>query len=128
LALQVYRQLGQLIHLPVRIPQQVLDQVAAGAGPAELASAGIAAEQTLAALRQLIDGQAPFPPWTEEGLPEEESLAIIEAALKAGQGLQMSYYTAGRDELTHRLVEPHRLEWHGRRGTTEPGSRGAGES
>ena len=27
--------------------------------------------------------------------------------------LEMDYYTAGRDELTHRVVEPYRLEQRG---------------
>jgi proteasome accessory factor C len=46
-------------------------------------------------------------------LPVEESLAVIQEALAEGQALEMDYYTAGRDELTHRLVEPYRLEQRG---------------
>jgi len=43
--------------------------------------------------------------WVEPGLPVEETLAVIE------QALEMSYYTAGQQELTHRVVEPLRLEY-----------------
>ena len=55
-------------------------------------------------------GSAPFPPWPEDGLPVEEGLALIKQALAEGQALEMDYYTAGRDTLTHRVVEPYRLE------------------
>ncbi len=58
-------------------------------------------------------GRIPFPPWPEEGLPVEESLALIRQALAEGQALEMDYYTAGRDVLTHRVVEPYRLEKRG---------------
>ncbi len=113
LALQVYRDLNQHIRLPARTPQALLNHLAALATPPDLAAAEVAAEQTMAALRQVIAGWAPFPPWPEGGLPVEESLPIIKQALSTGQALQISYYTAGRDELTHRLVEPYRLEWRG---------------
>jgi hypothetical protein len=110
LALQVYRQLGQLVWLPVRIPQAVLDRVAASLSPADIAGADAAAGRLLAALQEVIEGRAPFPSWPEEGLPLAESLPVIEAAIATGQLLQLSYYTAGRDETTRRLVEPYRLE------------------
>ncbi len=40
----------------------------------------------------------------------EESLTLIEEALAGGNLLAMDYYTAGRDVVTHRVVEPYRLE------------------
>lgn len=113
LALQVYRQLGQLVRLPVRIPQAVLDRVAASLSPADIAGADRAAGRLLAALQEVIEGRAPFPSWPEEGLPLAVSLPVIEAAIATGQLLQLSYYTAGRDETTRRLVEPYRLERRG---------------
>jgi len=111
LALKVYQGLGQHIPLPARIPQAVLDQVAAAAGPETLAAADIAAEQTLAALGQALDGYTAFPPWPEAGLPIEASLPIIEQALAAGQNLELLYYTAGTGRLARRVVEPYRVEW-----------------
>jgi predicted DNA-binding transcriptional regulator YafY len=118
----VYRDLGQYIRLPVRIPQSVVDtltQLANATDPAgqALAGAELAAEQTLAALRQVLDGQTPFPPWPEDGLPQTETLAAIEEALSTGQNLQLLYYAVSTNRLTRRVVEPYRLEWHG--GTEE---------
>jgi proteasome accessory factor C len=79
----------------------------------DLAAAEIAAETVLTQLQEVITGRAPFPAWPAGGLPIEQSLPLIETAVATGQALQMSYYSPGRDELTHRLVEPYRLEHHG---------------
>jgi proteasome accessory factor C len=102
--------LGQLIRLPARTPQALLEVLAAVAGPADLAAAETAAEATLEALQEALVGRAPFPAWRESGLPVEASIAIIEEALAQGQAVEMDYYTAGRDVRTHRVVEPFRLE------------------
>jgi hypothetical protein len=129
LALKVYQGLGRFIRLPARTPQALLEHLAALADPSgqALAAAETAAEAVLAALQDVMDGRATFPPWPEAGLPVEESLALIEEALANGQALEMDYYTAGRDALTHRVVEPYRLEWRGRsRGAREQGCKGAG--
>lgn len=116
LTLRVYQELGQHIRLPVRIPQSVIDQLSPHLTPTDLAAADVVAEQILAALEQAIAGRAAFPPWSGEGLPVEESVPLIETALRDGLYLELDYYSAGRDELTHRLVEPYRLEWRGRAG------------
>jgi hypothetical protein len=110
LALKVYQGLGQFIRLPAHTPQALLEGLAAQAGPEDLAAAETAADVALAALQEAIVGRAAFPPWPEGGLPVEESLAVIRQALAEGQALEMDYYTAGRDVLTHRVVEPYRLE------------------
>jgi proteasome accessory factor C len=44
----------------------------------------------------------------------EESVGLIKEALSEGYALAMDYYTAGRDVVTHRVVEPHRLEQRGK--------------
>ncbi len=110
LAVQVYQQLGQHISLPMRISQTVLDQLIDLASPADLAAAESLAQQTIATINQVIDGRAAFSPWSEEGLPEEESLAIIKQALANGQNIQLLYYAASTDRLTRRVVEPYRVE------------------
>jgi hypothetical protein len=115
LAVRVYQQLGQYIPLPVRLPQTLLDQVTALSSSADLAAAEIAAEQTLAALQQVVEGRTIFPAWPEDGLPVEDSLPVIEEALATGQNLELLYYTAGTDRLTRRVVEPYRIEWRGSR-------------
>ncbi|MEW5957695.1 MAG: WYL domain-containing protein [Chloroflexota bacterium] len=93
--------------------QGVIEPLLAQATPAELQAADIAAERTLAAVQQAIDGRAAFPPWPAGGLPVEDSLPVIKDALAAGHTLELLYYAASTDTLTHRRVEPYRLEWHG---------------
>ncbi|MCP4380883.1 MAG: WYL domain-containing protein, partial [Hyphomicrobiales bacterium] len=135
LALQVYQDLGRYLRLPTRTPQTLKDRLAQLATPADFAAADVAAEQTLAALRQALEGATPFPAWPEDHLPEAKSLAAIETAMSTGQNVRLLYYTAGTDRLTRRVVEPYRVQWHGggeaeeqgSKGAVEQGSRGAGE-
>ena len=114
MAAQLYRSLGLVIPLPARMPQKAMEHLEALAEPGDLAAAEAAAERALAAVQDAIDGRPPFPAWVERELPEEETLALIEEALDEGQWLEMSYYTAGRNELTHRVVEPLRTERQGK--------------
>jgi hypothetical protein len=113
LAAKVYRALGQFIELPTRLPHDLVRRLATLAEPGPLSAAEVAFERTVEALQDAIQGRAAFPVWTETVLPVEESAARIEAALAEGLALEMDYYTAGRDALTHRVVEPHRLEYRG---------------
>jgi hypothetical protein len=113
LAARVYQKLGRFIRLPVRLPQPLLEHLAALAEPGDLAAADAAVERALAALQDAIDGRAAFPAWVEPGLPVEETRALIDEAMAEGHNLEMAYYTAGREELTHRVVEPLRLEQRG---------------
>jgi len=113
LAVQTYRRLGQHLRLPARIPQAVLDALSPHLSPADLAAADVAAEQVMAALRRALDGEIPFPAWNEPALPLEETLAVIEQALAAGQNLNLEYYAASTDTITRRVVEPYRVEWRG---------------
>lgn len=117
LAAQVYRALGDLIDLPTRLPHDLVQHLAALAetesGPLTLGAAQAACHRTIEALQDAIQGRAAFPAWVETTLPVAESVALIERALAEGYALEMDYYTAGRDVLTHRVVEPHRLEYRG---------------
>ncbi|HRV94352.1 MAG TPA: WYL domain-containing protein, partial [Anaerolineae bacterium] len=113
LAIQVYQGLGQLIDLPGRIPQSLLDQLSQSASAVDRAAADQAAQQVLAAVQQAVTGQTAFPPWPQHQPDVAAYAAQIEQALAAGQLLKMRYYSAGRDLLTTRRVEPYRLEQHG---------------
>lgn len=113
LAAKVYRALGQLIDLPAHLPHELLELLAALAEPGSLTAADVAFERTIEALQNAIIGRAAFPVWTEVELPVEESVALIEEALAQGHALEMDYYSAGREVLTHRVVEPQRLEYRG---------------
>jgi len=113
LAARLYQCLGQFIRLPTHAPQALLEHLAALAEPGDLVAAEAAVEQALAALRDALAGRAAFPAWVEPGLDVEETLPLIQQALEEGFALEMDYYTAGREELTHRVVEPLRLEERG---------------
>jgi hypothetical protein len=113
LAVQVYQHLGRHLDLPVRIPQSVIDQLTPHLSPTDLAATDVALANIEAGLHALSEGRTPFPPWPEGGVPVAESLALIETALATGQALDLDYYAASTDRVTHRVVEPYRLEWHG---------------
>ena len=108
--MQVYQGLGQLIDLPSRIPQTLLDQLTPLLSEVDLAAADLAAEQVSEAIQQAVTGQAAFPPWPDNQPDIAAYMTQIEQALATGQLLQMRYYSAGRDTLTNRQVEPYRLE------------------
>jgi hypothetical protein len=110
---KVYQELGHFVRLPVRLPEGLLDHLAALAEPSDLSAAESAAERVLEALKDGLDGYPSFPAWGEPGLPVEQTRAVIEGALAEGGALQMAYFTAGRGEMTHRVVEPLRLEERG---------------
>lgn len=110
---QLYRDLGQHLRLTARIPQALVDKLTALASPADLASARALVDDAMAALHHLIEGRTPFPPWPADHVPVEEGLFIIEGALAEGQNLELDYYAASTDTVTHRVVEPYRLNWHG---------------
>lgn len=113
LAVNVYQALGRFINLPGRIPQAVIDHLTPALTPADMAAVEVMVDKTVAALRRLIEGRTPFPPWSSDSHPEEKSLAVIEQALAAGQPVELLYYAAGTDRLTRRIVEPYRVEWRG---------------
>jgi len=113
LVARLYQKLGRFIPLPVHFPQSLLEHLAAVAEPGDMEAADAALEQALAALQDAIDGWAAFPAWGEPGLAVEETLPLIQQALEQGRALGMTYYTAGRNELTHRVVEPLRIEYRG---------------
>lgn len=115
LAVQLYQRLGAYIALPVHLPQLVFDLLAERLSLADLAAAEVAVEQVMQALRRALDGESPFPTWYKGEVAVAESAALIEAALANGRWLQLTYYSAGRDVTSRRLVEPYRLE---RRGET----------
>jgi predicted DNA-binding transcriptional regulator YafY len=46
--------------------------------------------------------------------PAAETIALIERAIQTGAPLEIVYYSPYRDEVTTRVIEPHRVEWRGR--------------
>jgi hypothetical protein len=113
LTAKVYQALGDVIDLPATVPFGLLAHLASVAEPQALAAAEVAVQRTLNALYEALAGRSPFPVWTAVTLPVEESVAQIKEALATGQALEIEYYTAGRNVVTQRVVEPHRLEYRG---------------
>ena len=128
LAVQVYRALARHGDLPRCIPQAIVERLE-GLRPARLdqgtARPWIAAAETCdAALRYLDPPDEPVSPTVgdeeEENIPPHEEspqrtqlVTQLESAIAAGAVVAMTYYTAGRDAVTERRVEPLRLEWWG---------------
>jgi predicted DNA-binding transcriptional regulator YafY len=99
------------IELPQKIPYALSDKLNAQLSPAAQTAAEQAASQVSERIKQLIDGYAPRYPFPEQTLPQEQSLPLIQQALQQGDYLDITYWSAGRGERTHRIIEPYRLEW-----------------
>lgn len=110
LAARVYCDLGDVLPLPARLPSDLLQHLAAQLAPDALSAAEASAQRVRTALQDALSGRLAFPALSRPTVDVAESLALIEDALAEGQALEICYYTAGRDEVTHRLVEPYRLE------------------
>ncbi len=110
LAGQLYTLLAE--HLPLPVPP------AAEPLQALYTTLSSTTQATLAAQRQIMAEQLgalldnlPFTPPLEPSDPAAW-IPLIDAALAKQQLLQMSYFTAGRNLTTHRLVEPYWRETH----------------
>jgi hypothetical protein len=109
LAGRVYQGLARFIQLPSWYPSGVLDGLAAALPPAEAAAADVQAQGILDSVADALDGWTPHPS-PEPGLDPEVTWPQIEAAIRQGKSLRITYWTAGRGALTHRKVSPYRLE------------------
>jgi hypothetical protein len=110
LAGQLYALLGQHLTLPQPPPFADLQAIFTALPVAQQAALTAQWEQLAAALLDLLDGHIFAPP------PEPTDPArwrpLIEQAIAAGRSLEMTYFTAGRNLLTRRVVTPYWLEEH----------------
>lgn len=110
LAGEVYALLGEHLALPVPPNSLSLDHLYASLSPAEQAALDgqrqAIHEQLLALLDDLPLTPPPIPSFPEEWIP------LIDAALDNRQLLRLTYFTAGRNLTTQRLVEPYWCEEH----------------
>ena len=128
----VFQQLSRFTDLPLRLPAAVLDQIAANLPPETASDLHALAEELLARLQTAFDGYSgppldnPHPvngstavrqahrtgPELVEGLAEvlADTQARLTAAIAGEHSVELTYWTAGRGELTRRRVDPYRLE------------------
>ncbi|RME62601.1 MAG: WYL domain-containing protein, partial [Caldilineae bacterium] len=104
---QVYARLAH--HMP--LPPPPFAELAALYGslpPAEQAGLAAQLQQIEADLADLLDGFVFTPP--PQPTEPDRWLPMIRQAVDGGDLLEMDYFVAGRNLLTHRVVQPHFLE------------------
>ncbi len=108
-ALALYATLADRLGADLRPPHTLARQWRRRLTDAERDAADRQVERLRNALRQAT------PPPTEDHLPVPTGrhLTVLEQAIAAGATVELRYYTAGRDHVTHRRVDPLRLEWRG---------------
>jgi len=101
---------GAMLSRPLRLgPQEGFGLLTAGR--AALAAAGDATGSLSSALGKLEDALGERSPVQVE-LERPEFLGVVERASEGRQRLDIDYYTAYRDELTTRRIDPYRVENH----------------
>lgn len=110
-SLMVHNHLAWRLDVTSIPPSAIVETLTATLDPSRLAAAQAAAERAITRLEQVLDGPAP----TTLPLSPEVLVERLEAAIHAGQGIHLRYWSAARDEITERQVEPHYVEWHGDR-------------
>jgi predicted DNA-binding transcriptional regulator YafY len=108
-ALAVYATLADRLSADVRPPHTLASQWRQRLTDAERDAVDRQVERLLAALRRATPGPA------EDHLPVPtgETLTALEQAIAEDATVEIRYYTAGRDHVTQRHVDPLRLEWRG---------------
>lgn len=109
----IYQALSQWIALPQRLFNSSLNEIALQLSPSTRTIIQQAAKQTIEQLKQVIDGY-PARRLQGIGLPQEQSLPIIQQAINISQDLQITYWSAGRNVRTERQIEPQQLQWRGK--------------
>ncbi|MGC9395651.1 MAG: helix-turn-helix transcriptional regulator [Anaerolineae bacterium] len=108
-ALRVYAQLADALGAPVRAPHTLARGWMQGLEAAQRDTVERLTDTVLTMLRRAS------LPETDYHVPEPTGplLQALERAIAAGATLDIVYYTAGRDHVTRRRIDPLRLEWHG---------------
>ncbi|MEZ4705646.1 MAG: WYL domain-containing protein [Caldilineaceae bacterium] len=111
LASQLYQQLGAHLTLPAPMPSPTLDRLWRHIDPYQQALLHSQLDQLLQRLQNLLDGYThSAAPYTPEPVDPEQWLPPINAAIAAGRSLTIHYYSAGRNLLTRRTIDPYWIE------------------
>ena len=113
LSVRLGHQLSDLIPSAYRAPYSILLDLEAQLSPRDRDLAAQLADEAAAHIRELR-GSMPLRERGDMPAPIADALITIERAIQAGTPLEIVYYSPYRDEVTTRVVEPHRIEWHGR--------------
>lgn len=106
----VFQQLSRFTDLPLRLPAAVLDQIAANLPPETASDLHALAEELLARLQTAFDGYSGPPLDNPHPVNLADTQARLTAAIAGEHSVELTYWTAWRGELTHRRVDPYRLE------------------
>ena len=105
----VYRGLGAYVPLPAPLSAELVDALAEQLTPAQREAAEHSAREVLEHVRAALQGYLALPAWEVPGAAEDV-LPAIEEALAAGHDLILTYWGAGREQVTVRRVTPYWLE------------------
>lgn len=109
----VFQQLSRFTDLPLRLPAAVLEQIAANLPPETASDLHALAEELLARLQTAFDGYSGPPLDNPYPINRADTQVRLTAAIAGEHSVELTYWTAGRGELTHRRVDPYRLETRG---------------
>jgi hypothetical protein len=110
LAARLYQSLGRWLPLPAPLDEQALQRLASQLGPAQQAHLEVLALRLQEHLADLLD-DLPFTPPPAPSDPEVWR-SQIEETIAAGQSLDLTYFSAGRNLTTSRRVDPYWIEEH----------------
>jgi len=111
LAGQLYWALGEHLSLPAPLPSAVMDRLWQQIDPRRRAQLQSQRDVLLERLTSVLDGYALTPPVPDPNATDAETWrAPITAAIAAGRSLTLRYYTAARNLLTERTVDPYWIE------------------
>ncbi len=113
LSVRLGHQLSELIPSAYRAPYSILLDLEAQLSPRDR---DLAAQLADEAAQHILNPPASRLLSTGDHVPGPvaETIALIEHAIQTGAPLEIVYYSPYRDQVTTRVVEPHRLEWRGR--------------
>ncbi|GIK75198.1 MAG: hypothetical protein BroJett021_41860 [Chloroflexota bacterium] len=110
LAGKLYQHLGRYLPLPAPIDTRLLDRLLTSQPTWQQALLQAQYEQIVEHLADLLDNLPFTPPPT----PTDPATwkALIHTAIEQKQSLQITYFSAGRNLITQRRIEPYWLEEH----------------
>ncbi|HHY57619.1 MAG TPA: WYL domain-containing protein [Chloroflexi bacterium] len=110
LAGKLYQHLGRYLPAPAPIDTRLLDRLLTSQPPWQQALLQAQYERLVEHLADLLDNLPFTPPPT----PTDPATwqALIHTAIEQKQSLQITYFSAGRNLLTQRRIEPYWLEEH----------------